>query len=135
LTESLRSDELTISRTCRVWRSTLILSIASCYIMWGKSDLSLALRYPLFPISSNPGDAVCAVSSKRPQIPLSPPPSLSQLTNPFLFLTHSQHKLAYTESSTNSVLHSNHIPLSMAPAHPTENELFPKLGRLVGGMN
>jgi len=43
----------------------------------------------------------------------------------------------YTDTEYCELLHyvGNHIPLSMAPAHPTENELFPKLGRLVGGMN
>ena len=96
MNESLRSDELTIFCAYRVWRSTLILSIASCYLMWGKSGLSLALCYPLFLISSNLGDAVYAIFSKGSQIPLSPPLSLSQSTNPLLFLTHSQHKPAHS---------------------------------------
>ena len=48
LERAIAVDELTILCAYRVWRSTLILSIASCYLMWGKFDL--ALCYPLFPI-------------------------------------------------------------------------------------
>src|SRR4051794_17076375 len=120
-------DELTILCAYRVWRSTLILSIASCYLMWGKSG-SLALCYPLF-LFPRTQAMPSMLSSTRSQIPyLHHRPSHNHL-RPFFSPTNSQHKLAYPESSTNSVLFSNHLPLAMAPSHSPENERFPKLGR------
>ena len=68
---------------------------------------------------------------------LYPPPVPLTVNNLLLppFPPNSQRKLAYLESSINFILSSNHIPLAMAPPHPTEIDRFPKLGRLVGRMN
>ena len=123
-------DELTILCAYRVWRSTLILSIASCYLMWGKPGFSRSLlsSFPLFRRTQAMLSMLFPLQDHkflylhhRPLSPSSPP--------------NSQHKLVSPESSTNSVLPSNHIPRAMAPPHPAENERFPKLGRLVRRMN
>lgn len=120
--------ELTSFFVYRVWRSALILSFASCYIMWGMSSPLLGSIIPTcwssrFHVRYFAGDVTRDTRDTTYEISLFPPPS------PFGF---------HVVSRTNFSQSSDYIPCTMASSNSTKNEHIQRLSGLVrcklGGM-
>ncbi len=112
----------------------MILSFASCYIMWGKS---------YFILHFNPPGICCLVAficfrqaSETPSTWYSArrviynPSCSPSLHRPIAKYFTNYHQPEFTQSLTFSV--SDNIPITMAPPHRTTNGHIPRLSRLVG---
>jgi hypothetical protein len=108
--------ELTSFSVSRVWRSMLILSFASCYIMWGMSSHSsvvLAIPSVAFPERRYTGYG-------------------PNYTRPYPLSFFPYHFGFHAVSRTDSPQSSDYIPCTMASSNSTENDHLQSLSGLVG---